>query len=87
LKVLLSAPDQKKYSGLRDYVLMKLLLDAFLRINDAISLRIEDVDLIGVGPHTHQAKIFEYPQNEKSYPLFTKRIAFFRFEGYINFLA
>jgi len=44
LKKLLVAPDQKKYSGFRDYVLMNVLLDAFLRINEALSLKEADID-------------------------------------------
>ncbi|GAA4717574.1 hypothetical protein GCM10023228_25160 [Brevibacillus fulvus] len=38
LKRLLAAPNQRRYSGFRDYVIMNVLLDGFLRINDALSL-------------------------------------------------
>lgn len=44
LKALLNAPNQRRYAGFRDYVLMNVLLDAFLRINEALSLRVQDVD-------------------------------------------
>ena len=44
LKKLLAAPNQRRYSGFRDYVLMNVLLDGFLRINEALSLRKSDVD-------------------------------------------
>lgn len=42
---LLEQPDQKTYAGFRDYVLMKLLLESGVRINEALSLEVSDVDL------------------------------------------
>ena len=45
LQALLNAPNQKRYADFRDYVLMNLLLDSFLRIKEALSLKISDVDL------------------------------------------
>lgn len=44
IKALMGAPDQRSYSGFRDYVLMTLLLDGMLRINEALTLRDKDVD-------------------------------------------
>ena len=45
LQALLNAPNLKRYADFRDYVLMNLLLDSFLRINEALSLKVSDVDL------------------------------------------
>lgn len=45
LKALLSVPNKRKYSDFRDFVLMNVLLDTFLRINEALTLKITDVDL------------------------------------------
>ncbi|WP_340673170.1 tyrosine-type recombinase/integrase [Brevibacillus agri] len=44
LKALLKAPNQRRYAGFRDTVLMNLLIDGFLRINEALSLRRQDID-------------------------------------------
>lgn len=44
LKSLLEAPDKRSYTGFRDFVLMTLLIDTMARINEAISLKISDVD-------------------------------------------
>ncbi|TWT07331.1 tyrosine-type recombinase/integrase [Planococcus sp. CPCC 101016] len=44
LKRLLNVPNQRRYSDFRDYVLMNLLTDAFLRINEALSLTRNDID-------------------------------------------
>ncbi|WP_025846605.1 tyrosine-type recombinase/integrase [Brevibacillus agri] len=44
LRKLLAAPNQRRYSGFRDYVVMNVLLDGFLRINEALSLKKTDVD-------------------------------------------
>ncbi|RXT14891.1 integrase [Ammoniphilus sp. CFH 90114] len=44
LKLLLGAPNQRSYAGFRDYVLMTCLIDGFFRINEALSLRVEDID-------------------------------------------
>lgn len=44
LRKLLAAPNQRRYSGFRDYVVMNVLLDGFLRINEALSLRLSDID-------------------------------------------
>jgi integrase/recombinase XerD len=44
LKRLLNAPNQRKYSDFRDYVLMNVLLDGFFRINEALSIRKQDID-------------------------------------------
>jgi integrase/recombinase XerD len=44
LKKLISTPNQRSYAGFRDYVLMNVLIDGFLRINEAVSLKISDID-------------------------------------------
>lgn len=44
LKALLKAPNQRRYTGFRDAVLMNFLLDGFFRINEALSLRRTDID-------------------------------------------
>jgi integrase/recombinase XerD len=44
LKKLMSAPDQRTYAGFRDYVLMSVLLDGFMRISEATHIRKEDID-------------------------------------------
>jgi integrase/recombinase XerD len=42
---LLSVVNQREYVGFRDYVLMVLLFDTGMRINEALSIRVENVDL------------------------------------------
>ncbi len=44
LQRLLNTPNQRRYSDFRDYVLMNVLLDSFLRINEALSLKASDID-------------------------------------------
>jgi integrase/recombinase XerD len=45
LRHLLNAPNKRKYSDFRDFVLMHVLLDGILRISEALTLTIHDVDL------------------------------------------
>ena len=45
LKKLLELPNQKTYTGLRDYCLILLTLDIGIRPQEALSLRLWDVDL------------------------------------------
>jgi integrase/recombinase XerD len=45
LSRLLKAPDQRRYRGFRDYVVLNVLIDGMLRINEAMTLRKEDVDM------------------------------------------
>jgi integrase/recombinase XerD len=45
LSRLLKAPDQRRYRGFRDYVILNVLIDGMLRINEALTLRKEDVDM------------------------------------------
>ncbi|MDP9676396.1 integrase/recombinase XerD [Paenibacillus jamilae] len=45
IKSLLAQPNQKTYAGFRDYVIMNVLIDSFMRINEALSLRRENLDL------------------------------------------
>ena len=45
LNKLLALPDQRTYAGLRDYVLMLLMLDTGIRPEEALSLEPEDFDL------------------------------------------
>lgn len=44
LKQLLREPNQRTYAGYRDFVLMTLLIDGFLRIGEAIGLKKQDID-------------------------------------------
>lgn len=45
LRSLLQAPNQRKYSDFRDYVVLNLLIDGMVRIDEALTLRKSDVDL------------------------------------------
>lgn len=45
LRRLLDAPNKRSYSDFRDYVIMNLLIDTFLRISEALSLTVNDIDL------------------------------------------
>lgn len=45
LRQLINAPNQRKYSDFRDYVVLNLLIDGMLRVDEALTLRKEDVDL------------------------------------------
>lgn len=44
LKSLFHSPDQRTYAGFRDYVIMNVLIDGFLRINEAMQLKTTDID-------------------------------------------
>ncbi len=44
MKLLLESPNQRKYCDFRDYVVLNLLIDAMLRIDEALTLRKGDVD-------------------------------------------
>jgi integrase/recombinase XerD len=44
LKKLLSAPNQKSYAGFRDFVMMNILIDGFMRIGEVITLKKSDID-------------------------------------------
>lgn len=56
LNRLLNAPNQRSYAGFRDYTLMTLLIDGFLRINEALSLTVDDIDFT-LGMVTVRAEI------------------------------
>jgi len=45
--LLLAAPNQREYTGFRDYVLLTLLFDTGLRINEALNLTVDDLSLSG----------------------------------------
>lgn len=42
---LLAAPNQREYTGFRDYVLLTVLFDTGLRINEALNLAVDDLSL------------------------------------------
>ena len=44
VKAVLGQPNQRDYVGFRDFVGINLLLDSGMRINEALSLRINDID-------------------------------------------
>ncbi|WP_165972367.1 tyrosine-type recombinase/integrase [Paenibacillus piri] len=44
---LLAAPNQREYTGFRDYVLLTMLFDTGLRINEALNLTVDDLNLTG----------------------------------------
>lgn len=44
IKQLFAVPNQRRYTGFRDFVLMNLLLDTMLRIKEALSITVADVD-------------------------------------------
>lgn len=43
--LLLAAPNQREYLGFRDYVLLTLLFDTGLRINEALNLTVDDLNV------------------------------------------
>ncbi|WP_017756781.1 tyrosine-type recombinase/integrase [Calidifontibacillus oryziterrae] len=42
--LLLSQPNQREYTGFRDYVLMTLLLDTGMRINEVLQMQVNHID-------------------------------------------
>ena len=42
---MLKAPDMTSYDGFRDYALMLLMLDCGVRVNEAVNIKVSDVDL------------------------------------------
>ncbi|MEE6184430.1 tyrosine-type recombinase/integrase [Bacillus pretiosus] len=44
VKAVLAQPNQRDYVGFRDFVIINLLLDSGLRINEALNLRVEEID-------------------------------------------
>ncbi|AUM66434.1 tyrosine-type recombinase/integrase [Brevibacillus sp. 7WMA2] len=62
LQTLLAMPNQRRYSGFRDYVIMNVLIDGFFRINEVLSLRKMDIDFV-IGMITVRA---EESKNRKS---------------------
>jgi len=45
--LLLAAPNQREYTGFRGYVLLTVLFDTGLRINEALKLTVDDLNLTG----------------------------------------
>ncbi|WOZ39800.1 tyrosine-type recombinase/integrase [Paenibacillus polymyxa] len=44
LKKILAQPDQRTYAGFRDYVIINVLIDSFMRINEVLTLKKTEVD-------------------------------------------
>lgn len=69
LRALLNAPDQRRYAGFRDYVLMTFLLDTFTRITEALSLREGDIDIdsctVKISADTSKSRADRYIPIEK----------------------
>lgn len=45
IKKMLRVPDRKTYSGLRDFIIMILMLDTGIRVNECVNLKTNDIDL------------------------------------------
>ncbi|MCQ6282120.1 tyrosine-type recombinase/integrase [Bacillus sp. EB600] len=45
LKALIEAPDQRKYSSFRDYVVLLTMIDTMARISEVLTLTLNDIDL------------------------------------------
>lgn len=62
VRKMLNAPDRNTYSGYRDFCLMVLMLDCGIRINEAVNLTLNDLDLkarvISVQPETAKTRVF-----------------------------
>lgn len=56
LKKLLNTPDKRSYAGFRDFVIMNLLIDSFMRIGELVSIKKSDIDF-EVGVLTLSAKL------------------------------
>lgn len=69
--LLLSQPNQREYTGFRDYVLMTLLLDTGMRINEALQMQVNHIDfnkqLIQIpASHSKNGKARTVPITRKS---------------------
>ncbi len=51
VKAVLAQPNQRDYIVFRDFVAMNLLLDSGMRINEALNLRINEIDFNDVCLH------------------------------------
>ncbi|OPX94268.1 MAG: Tyrosine recombinase XerC [Pelotomaculum sp. PtaB.Bin104] len=56
INVLLARPDQTTFAGLRDYMIMQLLLDTGIRLEELCSVKVSDVDLKGCSIYIRQGK-------------------------------
>jgi len=45
VRKLLSQPDQNKFTGLRDYLIMSMLIDTGLRLNELCNICVSDIDV------------------------------------------
>jgi len=45
LRILLAAPDQRRWVGVRDRAMLTLMLDSLARVSEVVGLNVEDVDL------------------------------------------
>jgi integrase/recombinase XerD len=56
VKALLAQPDRGSFAGLRDYLVMQLLLDTGIRLNELCNIRLSDVNLKSCGLFVRKGK-------------------------------
>lgn len=56
IKALLSRPEQTTFAGLRDYMIMQLLLDTGIRLEELCNAKVSDIDLKGCSVFIRQGK-------------------------------
>lgn len=56
VKALLARPDQDTFTGLRDYMIMQLLLDTGIRLEELCNAKVSDVDLRSCSIYIRQGK-------------------------------
>lgn len=71
VRKMLRMPDKKGYAGYRDFALMVLMLDCGVRINEALHVQVEDVDLkvglLNIRPENAKTRTFrQVPISKKT---------------------